>query len=59
MSDICRNCEGLGKEKCWNCEGAGRTWKEIKNEMGWEKCPPLCGGEGFNSCLNCDGTGRV
>ena len=50
--------EGLGKEKCWNCEGAGRTWKEIKNEMGWEKCP-LCGGEGFNSCLNCDGTGRV
>jgi hypothetical protein len=35
VSDICRNCGGTGKEKCWNCDGAGGTWRETAGERIW------------------------
>jgi len=58
MSDICRNCSGIGREKCWNCNGEGGTWKEIEGETDWEKCP-VCWGGGVNICVNCEGMGKA
>ena len=56
MSNICLNCGGSGREKCWNCDGEGGKWKKVEEQFEWEKCS-LCWGDGGYGCINCSGTG--